>query len=276
MDQIVIEDLRVFAHHGVYREENEKGQNFYVNAVLDTDTRRAGIMDDLDLTTNYGEVCVWIDSFLREHTYKLLETAAERTAEALLLRFPLIRRVSLEVRKPEAPIPLSFRSVSVRIVRGWRRACLSCGSNMGDRRAHLDGAVEALRADEKCRVLRVSDWIETAPYGGVEQEDFLNGAVVLDTLYTPVELLEKLHGIEREHKRERKVHWGPRTLDLDILLYEDCVMCTEELTIPHADMANRDFALKPLAQIAPYERHTLTGKSILQMCGELAASNLSP
>ncbi len=276
MDQIVIEDLRVFAHHGVYREENEKGQNFYVNAVLDTDTRRAGIMDDLDLTTNYGEVCVWIDSFLREHTYKLLETAAERTAEALLLRFPLIRRVSLEVRKPEAPIPLSFRSVSVRIVRGWRRACLSCGSNMGDRRAHLDGAVEALRADEKCRVLRVSDWIETAPYGGVEQEDFLNGAVVLDTLYTPVELLEKLHGIEREHKRERKVHWGPRTLDLDILLYEDCVMCTEELTIPHADMANRDFVLKPLAQIAPYERHTLTGKSILQMCGELAASNLSP
>lgn len=276
MDQIVIEDLRVFAHHGVYREENEKGQNFYVNAVLDTDTRRAGIMDDLDLTTNYGEVCVWIDSFLREHTYKLLETAAERTAEALLLRFPLIRRVSLEVRKPEAPIPLSFRSVSVRIVRGWRRACLSCGSNMGDRRVHLDGAVEALRADEKCRVLRVSDWIETAPYGGVEQEDFLNGAVVLDTLYTPVELLEKLHGIEREHKRERKVHWGPRTLDLDILLYEDCVMCTEELTIPHADMANRDFVLKPLAQIAPYERHTLTGKSILQMCGELAASNLSP
>ena len=140
----------------------------------------------------------------------------------------------------------------------------------------MDGAVEALRADEKCRVLRVSDWIETAPYGGVEQEDFLNGAVVLDTLYTPVELLEKLHGIEREHKRERKVHWGPRTLDLDILLYEDCVMCTEELTIPHADMANRDFVLKPLAQIAPYERHTLTGKSILQMCGELAASNLSP
>ena len=87
MDQIVIEDLRVFAHHGVYREENEKGQNFYVNAVLDTDTRRAGIMDDLDLTTNYGEVCVWIDSFLREHTYKLLETAAERTAEAYQARF---------------------------------------------------------------------------------------------------------------------------------------------------------------------------------------------
>lgn len=271
MDQIIIEGLKIFAHHGVYREENEKGQNFYVNAVLETDTRQAGIMDDLDLSTNYGEVCVFIDHFLREHTYRLIETAAERTAEALLLRFPLIRRLTLEVRKPEAPIPLPFASVSVKIVRGWRRAYLSCGSNMGERGAHLDGAVEALRADEKCRVLRVSDWIETAPYGGVEQADFLNGAVMLDTLYTPSELLERLHEIEREHGRERKIHWGPRTLDLDILLYEDCVMCTEELTIPHADMANRDFVLKPLAQIAPYERHPLTGKSILQMCGELAA-----
>ena len=269
MDQIIIEELKIFAHHGVYREENEKGQDFYVNAILETDTRSAGILDDLSLSTNYGEVCVFIDSFLREHTYKLIETAAERTAEALLMRFPLVRRVTLEVRKPEAPIPLPFASVSVKIVRGWRRAYLSCGSNMGDRKAHLDGAVEALRADAKCRVLRVSDWIETAPYGGVAQDDFLNGAVMLDTLYTPGELLERLHEIEREHKRERKVHWGPRTLDLDILLYEDCVMCTEELTIPHVDMVNREFVLEPLAQIAPYERHPLSGKSILQMCREL-------
>lgn len=276
MDQIIIEELKIFAHHGVYREENEKGQDFYVNAILETDTRSAGILDDLSLSTNYGEVCVFIDSFLREHTYKLIETAAERTAEALLMRFPFVRRVTLEVRKPEAPIPLPFASVSVKIVRGWRKAYLSCGSNMGDRKAHLDGAVEALRADAKCRVLRVSDWIETAPYGGVAQDDFLNGALMLDTLYTPQELLVKLHEIENAHKRERKLHWGPRTLDLDILLYEDCVLCTEELTIPHADMHNREFVLRPLAQIAPYERHTLTGKSVLQMCEELAAVTPSP
>lgn len=276
MDQIIIEELAVFAHHGVYREENEKGQNFYVNAVLETDTRRAGTLDDLGLSTNYGEVCAFVSSFLQEHTYRLIETAAERTAEALLLRFPLIRRLTLEIRKPEAPIPLPFGSVSVKIVRGWRRAYLSCGSNMGDRRAHLDGAVEALKADDKCRVLRVSDWIETAPYGGVEQDDFLNGAVMLDTIYTPEELLEKLHEIENDHQRERKVHWGPRTLDLDLLLYEDCVMCTEELAVPHMDMHNRAFVLKPLAQIAPYERHPLLGKSVLQMYEEIEASTSSP
>ena len=269
MDQIIIENLAVFAHHGVYREENEKGQNFYVNAVLETDTRNAGILDDLDLSTNYGEVCTFLNSFLKEHTYRLIETVAERAAEALLLRFPHVRRVTLEVRKPEAPIPLPFESVSVRITRGWHRAYLSCGSNMGDKKAHLDGAVSALKEDAKCRVLRVSDWIETAPYGGVEQEDFLNGAIMLETLYTPQMLLEKLHEVENEHHRERKIHWGPRTLDLDILLYEECVMYTEKLVIPHVDMQNRSFVLKPLAQIAPYERHPLLGQTIGQMYDEL-------
>lgn len=269
MDQIIIDNLEIFAHHGVYREENEKGQNFYINAVLETDMRNAGTLDDLDLSTNYGEVCAFLDSFLKEHTYKLIETVAERAAEKLLLKFPLIRRVTLEVRKPEAPILLSFESVSVKITRGWYRAYLSCGSNIGDKRAHLDGAVSALRDDVKCRVLRVSDWIETAPYGGVEQDDFLNGAIMLETLYTPQMLLEKLHEIENEHHRERKVHWGPRTLDLDILLYEDCVMYTDELVIPHADMQNRCFVLKPLVQIAPYERHPLLGQTVGQLYGEL-------
>lgn len=265
MDQIIIENLAVFAHHGVYREENEKGQNFYINAVLETDTRKAGTLDDLDLSTNYGEVCAFLDNFLKEHIYKLIETVAEKASEELLLRFPSVRRVTLEIRKPEAPIPLPFESVSVKITRGWHRAYLSCGSNMGDREAHLDGAVEALKADAGCRVLRVSDWVETAPYGGVEQDNFLNGAICLETLYTPEMLLAKLHEIERDHKRERTVHWGPRTLDLDILLYEDCVMYTQELIIPHVDMQNRYFVLKPLAQIAPYERHPLLGLSIGQM-----------
>lgn len=269
MDQIIIENLRIFAHHGVYREENEKGQNFYFNVVLETDTLAAGTLDDLELSTNYGEVCRFLDTFVKGNTYKLIETVAEKTAEALLLAFPLIRRLTLEVRKPEAPIPLPFGSVSVRITRGWHRAWLSCGSNIGDRQAHLDGAAEALRADEKCRLLRVSEWIETPPYGGVEQDDFLNGAMMLETLYTPKMLLEKLHEIEQAHGRERKVHWGPRTLDLDILLYEDRVMDTKELTIPHTDMHNRRFVLEPLAQIAPYVQHPLLHKSVRQLYEEI-------
>lgn len=273
MDQIIIENLQIYAHHGVYREENEKGQNFYVNAVMETDTVNAGTLDDLSLSTNYGEVCMFINNFVKEHTCRLIETVAERTAEAVLLRFPLIRRITLEVRKPEAPVPLPFESVSVKITRGWHRAYLSCGSNMGDRQAHLDGAVEALRKDNKCHIISVSEWIVTAPYGGVEQADFLNGAVALDTLYTPAMLLEKLHEIEHAHGRERKVHWGPRTLDLDILLYEDCVMHTGELAVPHPDMHNRRFVLQPLAQIAPYERHPVLGCCVRELCEKLHAGS---
>lgn len=269
MDQIIIEDLQVYAHHGVYQQENEKGQNFYVSVALETDTRAAGMADDLGLSTNYGVVCRFLHTYLTEHTYKLIETAAEKTSEALLLQFPNVRRLTMEIKKPEAPIPIPFGSVSVKITRGWNRVYIACGSNVGDRKEHLNAAVEALLTDGKCRVLRVSDWIETTPYGGVEQADYLNGALSIDTLYTPEELLVKLQQIERQEARERKERWGPRTLDLDILLYEGRVTDTEKLTIPHRDMKNRDFVLKPLAQIAPYEIHPVFGKAVVQLLEEV-------
>lgn len=265
MDQIIVEDLQIYAHHGVYQQENEKGQNFYVSVVLDTDTRAAGVADDLGLSTNYGVVCRFLHTFFTEHTYKLIETAAEKSSEALLLQFPHVRQVTMEVKKPEAPITVPFGSVSVKITRGWRRAYIACGSNIGDKRAHLNAAVDALLGDRKCRVLRVSDWVETTPYGGVEQADFLNGALSIETLYTPEELLGALQEIEKKEARDRKERWGPRTLDLDILLYEGVVTDTEKLTIPHKDMQNRDFVLKPLAQIAPYERHPVIGKSVMEL-----------
>lgn len=265
MDQIIIKDLQVYAHHGVYQQETEKGQNFLVSATLETDTRTAGMTDDLSLSTNYGVVCRFLNAYFTEHTFKLIETAAERTAEALLLQFPRVRAVVLEVKKPEAPIPFPFGMVSVKIRRGWQRSYIACGSNIGDRKAHLDAAVEALRGDEQCRVIRVSDWIETTPYGGVVQADYLNGAIAIDTLYPPEVLLSRLQEIERAEARERKERWGPRTLDLDILLYEDVVMEEEKLTIPHRDMKNRDFVLKPLAQIAPYEKHPVLGKCVLEL-----------
>lgn len=121
-------------------------------------------------------------------------------------------------------------------------------------------------------MLRVSDWVETTPYGGVEQADYLNGAMSIETLYTPEELLEVLQGIERAEARERKERWGPRTLDLDILLYEGRMADTDKLTIPHKDMQNRDFVLKPLSQIAPYERHPVLGKSVMELLADVVQS----
>lgn len=269
MDCIKIDNLEIYAYHGVFSEEKEKGQKFYINATLETDLRKAGKTDDLAASTHYGEVALLLQQKMTEQSYDLIERAAEVCAEAVLLQFPLVRSITLELRKPEAPIPLPFESVSVVIRRGWKKAYVALGSNMGDSKAHLDQAVAALKTDEKVRVLKVADYIETEPYGDVEQDNFLNSAVAIETLYSPEELLDRLHEIEADHERKREIHWGPRTLDLDILLYEDVIMDTPKLTIPHIDMHNRVFVLWPMAQIAPYERHPILGQTMEQLLKSL-------
>lgn len=265
MDKISIKKLEVFAKHGVFPEENVLGQKFVISAVLYTSTRKAGMTDELAYSVHYGEVSHFIKRFVEEHTWKLLERVAEQLVQALLLEFPLVERIDLEIEKPWAPIGLPLDTVSVAISRGWHTAYIALGSNMGDKKGYLDFAVRRLREQPNCRVTAVSDYLVTEPYGGVEQDDFLNGALELRTLLEPEELLEVLHGIEREADRVREIHWGPRTLDLDILLYDDLVLDTPELHIPHVEMHLRDFVLIPMAQIAPWKRHPLTGQTIEEM-----------
>ncbi len=132
--------------------------------------------------------------------------------------------------------------------------------------------VKGLQNTEGCVVERVSDFITTAPYGGIEQDDFLNGAMKIRTLLTPEELLRRLHEIEQEADRERIVRWGPRTLDLDILLYDDLILDTEELHIPHIEMDKRDFVLRPLCQIAPYACHPVRGLTAIQLLDTIEQS----
>lgn len=270
MDEIRIENLKIYAYHGVYEEENKTGQDFFVNATLYTDTRKAGKTDALSCSVDYGEVCHFINDYIKNHTYQLIETVAEQTAQQILQKFPLLKKVDLEIRKPEAPIGLPFESVSVKIERGWHLAYVALGSNMGDKEGYIKTAVDALKANENIRQVRASSLIWTAPYGEVQnQEDFLNGMLELETLYTPTELLTVLHELEQNANRVRTIHWGPRTLDLDIIFYDDLVMDTKELTIPHCDMQNREFVLKPLCELAPYKRHPLLGKRVEELLKEL-------
>ena len=268
-DKISIKNLEVFAHHGVFPEENKLGQKFLVSAVLYTDTRTAGITDDLTKSIHYGIVSQKITEFLQQHTYQLIETAAEQLVQELLLTTEHLQAVTLELKKPWAPVGLPLETVSVTITRAWHTACIALGSNMGDKKAYLDGAVKALSESSCCQVLKVSDYLVTAPYGGVEQDDFLNGCLTMRTLLTPHELLDRLHEIEQDARRERLIHWGPRTLDLDILLYDDLVMADETLIIPHVEMHLRDFVLKPLAQIAPWVRHPVFGMTVCQMLAQI-------
>ena len=269
LDEIRIEDLEVFANHGVFPEENVLGQKFLVSAVLYTDTRRAGRTDDLTASIHYGEVCAFIDRYLREHTFKLLERAAESLAEELLLNTQNLRKVRIEIKKPWAPVGLPLKTVSVSIEREWHDVIIALGSNMGDREGYLNGAVEKLNAVRGCRVKKVSDFIETPPYGVTDQADFLNGCLEMKTLMYPHELLDELHRIEKEAGRERIIRWGPRTLDLDIIFYDDMILQDDDLCIPHVEMHKREFVLKPLCGIAPYKRHPVTGKTVKEMLDEV-------
>lgn len=265
MDQIRIENLEVYAHHGVFPQETQKGQIFVINAVLYTELRKAGMADELALSTNYGEVCHFIDDYLREHTFLLIEAAAEHLAEELLLRFPLVMCIALEIKKPHAPINLPFSSVSVKIERGWKLVYLGIGSNLGDRQGYIQKGIDGLKENPMIRDVKCSEVLVTSPYGGVEQDDFLNAAIELKTLLTPYELLDFLHKLEMEAGRERKIHWGPRTLDLDILFYQEFLSNDPALTVPHPDMQNRKFVLEPLNELCPWQYNPATGKNVRQM-----------
>lgn len=265
MDKIRIENLEVYAYHGVFAEEKEKGQYFYINATLNTDLKKAGRTDCLYDSTHYGEVCLQIKKSMTEETYDLIERAAQKTAEDILFHFPLIQEVTIEVRKPQAPIPMKFQSVSVEITRGWHKTYIAFGSNMGEREKYVKNALEEISQSIFFKNVRSSDIYKSAPYGGVEQDDFINGVIEAETIYTPRELLEYLQNLEQKANRVRKQHWGPRTLDLDILLYDDLILEEEDLIIPHKDMKNRDFVLQPLAQLCPYKRHPVFRITVEEM-----------
>ena len=268
-DEIRIEMLEVYAYHGVFPEEKRQGQTFVINSILYTDTRKAAQTDRLEQSTDYGDVCRFMAEWMRNNTCDLIETVAEKLAQEILLKYDLISAIDLEVCKPEAPIKHPFRNVSVKISRQWHKSYLSVGSNMGDKEQYIQGAIEALNAHPLIVVRRISDLIVTKPYGGVEQEDFLNGAIEIETLLPPLELLDALHGIEAAAGRVRELKWGPRTLDLDIIFYDKLVYEDDALVIPHQDMENRSFVLKPMSMLAPYYRHPILGKTVNQLLEQI-------
>ena len=154
------------------------------------------------------------------------------------------------------------------------RVWIALGSNRGDRRAHLERAVQALRAADGLRVRRVSPWIETAPVGGpAGQPFFWNGVLEADCTLAPDELLSLLQRVEARLGRDRvrEVHHGPRTIDLDLLLYGEREIHTPDLDVPHPRLEERTFVLAPLAALAPELRLAGCGRTVRERLAELEA-----
>ena len=152
-------------------------------------------------------------------------------------------------------------------------AYIALGSNLGDKEGNLRRALELLQ-QRGVEVVKTSTFICTEPYGVTDQPQFLNGACEVRTSLAPLELLHTLLDIEQEMGRVRLRHWGERNIDLDLLLYEDVVMNTPELKLPHPDMQNRDFVLLPLAEIAPALIHPTLRKNISELVICLSAREL--
>lgn len=265
LDEIRIRGLKIYASHGVLPEEKENGQFFYVNIIFRTDTHYAGIEDNLDETINYAEACDFIAEEFTKCSYDLIEAAAENLARALLIKYPTCNEIEVEINKPNAPIEEEFENVSVDITRGWHVAYIAVGSNLGDSYELIEAAKNNLTEREEVSLVKESILINTKPYGVVDQPDFVNGLWKIKTVYEPLELLDELNKIEALLGRQRLVHWGPRTIDLDIIYYDDLVIDTKRLTVPHIDMANRTFVLEPLNEVDPYVRHPLNGMRASQM-----------
>lgn len=271
MSKIIIERLKIFANHGVFEEEKANGQNFYISCEYETFGEVAKSSDALENTISYAEVCDNIKKFVTQNNFNLIETLGDQLVLYLLNAFPSMRRCKVRVDKPEAPIPEEFATVAYETERTWNTVYLSYGSNLGDSHAIIKDAIEKLENHSCFRLMKNSSLIVTKPYGGVEQDDFLNGCLVGMTCLDPFELLDLLHKMEQEANRVRLVHWGPRTLDLDIVLYDDYIIHSENLIIPHIDMQNRDFVLKPLNEIAPYAYHPILQKTVSELLKELEA-----
>ena len=253
-DRIHLRGVEAVGFHGVLLDEKRDGQPFAVDVVMELDLARAGATDDLDDTVSYAEIAGEVMARITGPSFDLIERLAEVIADDVL-GHALIEAVTVTVHKPEAPVGHPFSDVAVEVHR--RRGVtvvVALGANLGDARATLSSAVAAVGAMPGMRVRAVSPLVETDPVGGPEQPAYLNAVLVGETTVAPDELLARLHTIEADHGRTREVHWGARTLDLDLVQFGMPGVASEVrsdrpgLALPHPRAHERGFVLVPWSQ----------------------------
>lgn len=268
MDSLKIKGLEIFAHHGVFPAEKELGQKFIIDLQLDYDMTKAGRTGDLTQSVHYGDLSQQLTSWCQSRQEDLIETVAYHLVEQIFSHYPLVSRVSLTLKKPWAPVHLPLETCAVTLVREKIRAFIGLGTNMGDKVANLNLAKEKIQA-AGLTILQESSLLETEPWGGVEQDSFLNQVMEIETWQTAESLLDILLGIELDMGRIREVKWGPRLIDLDILFIGQEEIYSDDLIVPHPYVAERAFVLDSLVEIAPHFVHPVLNKPMRQLLDEI-------
>lgn len=288
-DVIEVSGIRARGFHGVFEHEKRDGQEFIVDVTLELDIEPAGSSDDLTETVNYGEVAQLVVRRIEGEAFDLIERLATVIAEDILLSESgrlRLEAVTVTVHKPSAPVGVPFGDVLVRVrrERPAAPAVIAFGANLGDRHATLAHALDALAERVFTDRPIVSDYVETDPVGGPEQPDFLNGVAVGMTRLSPRGLLSTLHEIEAQSGRVREIHWGPRTLDLDLIQYGDpatggdIVSDSDRLRLPHPRAHQRGFVLVPWLDADPLAVLRVAGsvRSVAELVGEVETSGVRP
>lgn len=256
-DKIILNDMEFFGYHGVYDSEKATGQKFEVSVTIYADLSLAQLTDNVEYTVNYADVYDIIKGIVAKERYDLIEALAGRIAQAILDIYVQAEKVRVFVRKPEAPIEgytTGGPAVEIERKRSEKEtAYIALGSNLGDSKETLAAAVKML--DDACgiEVKKVSSLYRTKPVGYLDQPDFINGAIKIQTTLKPHELLDVTRRIEYELGRVRTIKNGARTIDLDILLYGQQKILTENLIVPHERMFGRAFVLVPLCDVIDEE-----------------------
>ncbi len=256
MDRVLIDDLRVLTVIGALPHEREIAQPVRIDLSIGLDLRNAGRSDELHDTVHYGLVCERVSELVRDSKDVLLERLAAKVAD-VVLEFDLVEVVDVTLTKLRPPIPEEVQSTAVHITRSRAEAAappledheviVALGSNLGDREGYLRFAVGELG-----NVVAMSQVYETEPIGGPDgQGAYLNMVVKVQTSLDPYAFIRRCQRIEANALRQRVVHWGPRTLDVDMLFYDDVHISSERLTVPHPRIEERRFVLTPLSDIAP-------------------------
>ncbi|MCQ2516176.1 MAG: 2-amino-4-hydroxy-6-hydroxymethyldihydropteridine diphosphokinase [Saccharofermentans sp.] len=262
MHHIVMRNMKFYGYHGCLDFEKENGQWFIITVDIACPFLPGSVTDELNGTINYADAFERIKKIATEYKFNLIEKLASEIGRCILKNYSLASEVTVTVHKPNAPVDGEFECMETSINLKRHNAIISFGSNMGDREEIIRNALSILNDRDDVSIKRISSLYETEPVGYENQADFLNGVAVIETILEPLDFLHVLQKIELELHRVRTIKNGPRTIDLDVLEFDEIKSYCEELILPHPRMHERAFVLVPMKELGLYDSDIPGGKEV--------------